>query len=82
MDTLIKVRTDLRYLPWRSYAASLRILFISICIAAATAPILIHFHTSTPAQTVLSKSYEPSQATHQQIADRYRDPALTYFFGE
>ena len=82
MDTLIKVRTDLRYLSWRSYTTPLRILLVSICIAVTTAFILMLQQPSTSVQTILSESYRPEQASHQQVAERYRDPSLAYFFGK
>lgn len=81
MDTLIKVRTDLRYSYWRSYLTSLLVLLVSIGITVATTFALTL--TSVPSvHSAVAHSNDSQQVAYQQFVNRYKDPSLAYFLGK
>ncbi|MGD1898643.1 MAG: hypothetical protein ACFB16_17020 [Phormidesmis sp.] len=82
MDAFIKARTNLLYTHWRDRTASLLILISLLWVAATIVLASTLSHPGTSGQPVTSKTYTSEKVTRQQLANRYRDPSLSYFFDQ
>lgn len=82
MDTLMKAKATRRDGGWRDRIVS----GLFLCCLLWAAVTVIFSLSSEPAvssaNAITAEPYATEQVTRQELAERYRDPELTYFFGE
>ncbi|MEO0378287.1 MAG: hypothetical protein AAF329_27565 [Cyanobacteria bacterium P01_A01_bin.17] len=82
MNAFIKAKTTPRYVYWRDRIIAFLLLFFLLWTAVTATASLSLNREASPANPTPTKPSAPQRATRQQIAERYRDPALTHFFGK
>ncbi|MEM6867658.1 MAG: hypothetical protein AAF528_04685 [Cyanobacteria bacterium P01_C01_bin.121] len=82
MDTFIKAKTTLRYGYWRDRIIAFLLLSFLLWTALTATSLFFLNREASPAENITVEQSAYQNVTRQQLAERYRDPSLTYFFGK
>lgn len=82
MDILMEAGKNLLSTHSQERPVSRLFLFFLLGIAAAIALIYFFSYEASSVQPVMSDAHHSQQVTRQEVAERYRDPSLSYFFGQ